>query len=107
VTTVSFKRKIEIDAFKVILARTGGIQRTRGSVGALTLSFPRFLDPPETIVHAMRSANFFGKIRAITRCPRAESPLLPRASGIESARRGFALLLQFVWQPTPLMTRRI
>src|SRR5437773_9668551 len=98
------KRKIEIDAFKVILARTADFNAPVLSPRADAVFFPVPRTHRRQSFHAMRSANFSGKIRAITGCPgrnRRSSHARERnhqpASGFESPGEVLALLLQFVW----------
>src|SRR4029077_12457797 len=67
------KRKIEIDAFKVILARTADFNVSVLSRRADALFFPIPRTHRRQSFHAMRSGNFSGEMR-----------------GLHSARRGIA-----------------
>ena len=98
------KRKIEIDAFEVILARTADFNAAVFSRRSDAVFCPVPRTHRRQSFHAMRSANFSGKIRAITRCPgrnrrssHARQKNRRPASGFESPGEVLALLLQFVW----------
>src|SRR6266513_599147 len=74
------------------------------SAGALTLSFSPFLEPTGDNRFTRRGLQIFREKYGRSPLPRAESPLLARASGnhqpasgLESPGEILALLLQFVW----------